>query len=268
LTSVAPGAKVQNPKNHDVSRLMTRSSLMLKPWLTTRPWPRAATWLGVGVLCLGLASSACAPRASSVPLGLGPLALAERDAQAEAEANRRKSKLEPTRRPAVAAAAAKEPLVTAEAPKADASAETAASDKASSAEAAPAAAPARFEGMYAGDDIAVYRLTGSPELEQRDDKAKIRIERASEGNVSITLINSADGSDLCELVARVDGNAALIESAQPCFSGGEGSPEVELTSGRAVLEGDRLRMNAEGTLSMPDQELDGEMTYTFDGERQ
>jgi hypothetical protein len=240
---------------------------MLKPWLTTRPWPSAATWLGAGAFCLGLASSACAPRASSVPLGLGPLALAERDAQADAEANRRKSKPKPTRRPVVAAAP-KEPLATADAPKADASAEAAASDKASSAEAAPATAPARFEGMYAGDDIAVYRLTGSPELEQRDDKAKIRIEKASDGNVSITLINSADGSDLCELVARVEGNAALIESAQPCFSGGEGSPEVELTSGRAVLEGDRLRMNAEGTLSMPDQELDGEMTYTFDGERQ
>jgi hypothetical protein len=241
---------------------------MLKPWLSMRPWPSAATWLGAGALCLGLASLACAPRASSVPLGLGPLALAERDAQAEAEANRRKTKPKPTRRPAAAAAAPKEPLMTADAPKADASVETAASDKASSAEAGRATASARFEGMYAGDDVAVYRLTGSPELEQHDDKAKIRIEKASEGNVSITLINSADGSDLCELVARVEGNAALIESAQPCFSGGEGSPEVELTSGRAVLEGDRLRMNAEGTLSMPDQELDGEMTYTFDGERQ
>jgi hypothetical protein len=247
---------------------MARSSLMLKRWLSTRAWQRAATGLGLGSVCLGLASLACAPRASSVPLGLGPLALAERDAQAEAEANRRKSKPKPTRRPAVASAPPKEPLPTTDAAKADASAETAAGDKAPSADAARATAPARFEGMYAGDDVAVYRLTGSPELEQRDDKAKIRIEKASEGNVSITLINSADGSDLCELVARVEGNAALIESAQPCFSGGEGSPEVELTSGRAVLEGDRLRMNAEGTLSMPDQELDGEMTYTFDGERQ
>lgn len=242
---------------------------MTRSWLMTQPWRDAGTWLGVGSLCLGLAStSACAPRASSVPLGLGPLAVAERDAQAQAEANRRKSKPKPARRPAVAAAPAKEPLAKPEAPKADASAETAASEKTSSADTAGAVAPARFEGMYAGDDIAVYRLTGSPELEQRDDKAKIRIEKGRDGNVSIALINSADGSDLCELVARVEGNAALIESAQPCFSGGEGSPEVELTSGRAVLEGDRLRMNAEGTLSVPDQELDGEMTYTFEGERQ
>jgi hypothetical protein len=87
--------------------------------------------------------------------------------------------------------------------------------------------------------------------------------------VSIIIINSADGSDMCELVARVEGNAALIESEQPCFSSGdEGSLEAQLTSGRAVLEGDRLSMNAEGTLSVPDQDLDGEMTYTFDGKRQ
>jgi hypothetical protein len=226
-------------------------------------------WLSVGSLCLGLASmSGCAPPASSVPLGLGPLAVAERDAQAQAEANRRKRKPKPARRPAVAAAPAKEPLAKAEAPKPDASAEPGAGDKASNADAARGKAPAQFEGMYAGDDIAVYRLSGSPELEQRDDKAKIRIDKNGDGNVSITLINSADGSDLCELVARVDGNAALIESAQPCFSGGEGSPEVELTSGRAVLDGDRLRMNAEGTVALPDQELDGEMTYKFEGERE
>jgi hypothetical protein len=114
----------------------------------------------------------------------------------------------------------------------------------------------------------VYRLTGSPELEQRDDKAKIRIEKASAGNVGIIIINSADGSDMCELLARVEGNAALIESAQPCFdSGDEGSLQAQLT-GRAVLDGDRLSMNAEGTLSAPDQDLDGEMTYTFEGRRQ
>jgi hypothetical protein len=126
--------------------------------------------------------------------------------------------------------------------------------------------------MYAGADIAVYRLTGYPEREEKDDKAKIRIEKPAGGNVSITLINTADGSDLCELTARVDGNAALIESAQPCFSdGSEGSLEAELTSGRAVIEGDQLKMDAEGTLSgvsPPDQEVDGQLTYSFKGERQ
>jgi hypothetical protein len=208
---------------------------------------------------------------SSVPLGLGPLAIAERDAQAQAALNRRKRQPKPSRRAAVAAAPTQEPLATPPAPKANAAAETPDGEKASNEGAASAAAPASFEGLYAGDDVAVYRWTGSPEQEQRDDKAKIRIDKASAGNVSITLINSADGSDLCQLVARVEGNAALIESAQPCFGdGAEGSPEAELTSGRAVLDGDRLSMNAEGTISLalPDQELEGELSYTFEGERQ
>jgi hypothetical protein len=231
-----------------------------------------AAWRRLGALVVALASaSACSPAVSSVPLGLGPLAIAEREAEARAEEKRRQRQPKPAKRPAVAAAPAKESLEKAATAKPEPSTETAGGDKASPAEAAGQAAPARFEGLYAGDDIAVYRWAGSPEQEQRDDKAKIRIGKASAGNVSITLINSADGSDLCELVARVEGNAALIESAQPCFSdGSEGSPEAELTSGRAVLEGDRLSMNAEGTISLalPDQQLDGEITYTFEGERQ
>ena len=144
-------------------------------------------------------------------------------------------------------------------------------EKESPTPAASDASGAAFEGLYAGDDVAIYRLTGFPEREERDDKAKIRIEKASGDNVGIILVNSADGSDLCELVARVEGNAALIESAQPCFSdGSEGSLEAELTSGRAVLDGDRLKMDAEGTLSvsLPDQDLDGQLTYSFEGKRQ
>jgi len=221
-------------------------------------------WL-VAPFLLVLPHAACAPQVSTVPLGRGPLALAEADALQRAEATQHRGA--PARKspqaPAPAAAAAE--------PNSDS---TAAEDDADEVviEATPKgkAAPV-FEGMYAGDDIAVFRITGLPEREQRDDKAKIRIEKNGETAVTITLINSEDGSDLCSLAARVEGNSALIESAQPCFSdGGEGSLEAELTSGRAVLAGDRLRMDAEGTLSvaLPDQDLDGEMSYSFKGERQ
>jgi hypothetical protein len=226
------------------------------------------------VLTLALLPTAgCAPKASSVPLGLGPLALAERDSEAQANLKRRRDN-KPARaaRAAIAdrapaaeeASASAEPSAAASKPDADEGDDaTVVAEPGSSVE---------FEGLYAGADVAVYRFTGYPEREEKDDKAKIRIEKPSAGSVSITLINTADGSDLCELTARVDGNAALIESAQPCFSdGSEGSPEAELTSGRAVIEGDQLRMDAEGTLSgvSPDQrEVDGQLTYTFKGERQ
>ena len=214
--------------------------------------------LGV-VLALALLvpAAGCAPKASSVPLGLGPLALAERDSEAQANLKRRRDK--PTRA-ARAAVADRAPAAEASAP-AEPSAAASKPDADEGDEATVVAEPGssvEFEGLYAGADVAVYRFTGYPEREEKDDKAKIRIEKPSEGSVSITLINTADGSDLCELTARVDGNAALIESAQPCFSdGSEGSPEAELTSGRAVIEGDQLKMDAEGTLSgvsPPDQE--------------
>jgi hypothetical protein len=188
-----------------------------------------------------------------------------RDAEASAAAHQKPRASAAQPRVAQAPAAAKAPAAESEA------VDESASEEAPSPPSASDGKSVAFEGLYAGNDVAIYRLTGFPEREERDDKAKIRIEKASGANVGIILVNSADGSDLCELVARVEGNAALIESAQPCFSdGSEGSLEAELTSGRAVLDGDRLKMDAEGTLSvsLPDQDLDGQLTYTFEGKRQ
>lgn len=221
----------------------------------------AASWLTFALL-------GCAPAVNPAPLGLGPLAIAERDAKAHAAASQHQRG---PRRAAVATASPEGPGAKVEVEVPAAAVDDKDGDGDSEGSPVTATATPSFEGSYAGDDVAVFRLTGFPEREQRDDKAQIRIEWATADSVSITLINSEDGSDLCELLARVEGNAALIESAQPCFSsGGEGSLEAELTSGRAVLEGDQLRMNAEGTLSVafPDQELDGELTYSFEGERQ
>jgi hypothetical protein len=230
---------------------------------------RASVWWSRLAGAAGVVLAGCAPAAVTTPLGLGPLAVAEQNAERSAPTKTEKAAPEPNgEAPALAAVE-----VVAKADKDKEASEPASSEPKDEGEPASGEAsktPA-FEGLFAGDDVAVFRLAGSPEREQKDDKAKIRIEKATPGNVSITLINSEDGSDLCELLARVDGNAALIESAQPCFSdGGEGSLEALLTSGRAVVTGDELRMNAEGTLSLalPDQELDGELTYTFKGKRE
>jgi len=117
--------------------------------------------------------------------------------------------------------------------------------------------------------VAVYKRPGFPDEQQLDDKAKIRIDQDSESDVSITLVSSADGSDICELAAHVQGNAAVLEPSQPCFtSEGEGGTQGELTQGRAVLDGNELKMEAEGTLSVPDQQVDVELRYTFKGKRQ
>ena len=232
--------------------------MTIEPLVVSTRW----RWIGAALTLV----AACAPSASTVPLGLGPLAVAEQARDAEAATHHPP----PKKAPRASSEAANAPSPSLAKP-----AESASADKDDDGdEEAPepsAAVDSAFEGLYAGSDIAIFRLTGFPDREQRDDKSKIRIEKASGGNVGITLINSEDGSDLCELIARVEGNAALIESAQPCFSdGSEGSLEAELTSGRAVLQGDRLKMDAEGTLSvsLPDQDLDGKLSYTFEGKRQ
>lgn len=221
-----------------------------------------ALGLSLAALILG----GCGPKPSSVPLGLGPLALAERSDS-----------------PVVAVASAPAPAVLApsivEVEPKEPESSNEENAEASSAEAGDAPEPAasapdeppNFPGLYAGNDVATFRLQGLPEREQLDDKAKIRIEKASGGNVRIVLVNSEDGSDLCTLLARVEGNAALIEKPQPCFgSEGEGATRAELHSGRAVLEGDALTMDAEGSLnvSLGDQDLEGELSYTFQGTRQ
>lgn len=229
--------------------------------------PRAPWLEAVLTLALLVPAAGCGPKASSVPLGLGPLALAERDSEALALSKRRSEK--PAR--AVSSALAATPTADASDPAEPAGAEKTSKgdDGDDASDGAKSGASVTFEGLFAGADVAVYRLAGFPEREEKDDKAKIRIDAAAAGSVSITLINTADGSDLCELTARVDGNTARIETAQPCFSdGSEGSLEAEVTSGRAVLEGDRLKMDAEGTIALPDQEPDGQLTYSFTGERQ
>lgn len=251
-------------RGEGVKRELARASCTRCGGLDAAPPSSGAIWLWSAAVLLGLG---CAPSPSTVPLGLGPLAVAEkraRDAEASAAAHQKpKASAAP---PSVARAPAAK-LPAAESEPVDESAD----EEDPSPPSAGEGSSVVFEGLFAGSDVAIYRLTGFPEREERDDKAKIRIEKASGDNVGIILINSADGSDLCELVARVEGNAALIESAQPCFSdGSEGSLEAELTSGRAVLDGDRLKMDAEGTLSvsLPDQDLDGQLTYTFEGKRQ
>jgi hypothetical protein len=212
----------------------------------------------------------CAPKANGVPLGLGPLALAE---QSATSAERSAEKTKQARRPRPASP----PPATSAATKAEAAAdEDAKPDLEDVSEASEADAPAgkevpAFAGLFAGKDVAIFRITGMPERQELDDKAKIRIESDSPTQLRIVLINTTDGSDMCELSAEVQGNSAQLDGGQPCFTAeGEGAIQAELTSGTVTLTGDRLNMTAEGTLSvaLAEQELDGNLSYSFKGKRQ
>jgi hypothetical protein len=227
------------------------------------------------VLLAGISALvSCAPRASSVPLGVGPLAAAERDSQNAVSATRALESASAEKKQAPAPAAAPVARVGSsedEDEKASKpSKDVADSDEATTGKPKEGEEAPDFAGLYAGTDVAIYRRPGFPDQEQLDDKAKIRIEKDSDSAVRIALVNSDDGSDLCELKAQVQGNAAVLAANQPCFSSeGEGGIKGEITSGRAVLDGDELTLDAEGTLTetIADQEVEGELSYSFTGQR-
>jgi hypothetical protein len=211
----------------------------------------------------------CAPKVSSTPLGVGPLALVEQNATAAQPRTTPPSAASPPAMPTSAA-----PLVANSDDSDDPEEPEEAEDAAPSDAAEPTAGASdatAFVGLFAGKDIATFRLSGLPERQELDDKAKIRIESDSGTALRIALINSENGSDLCELSAEVQGRSAVLEAGQPCFSSeGEGAIQAELSQGKLVLQGDRLSMDAEGTLSvaLADDQLEGTLSYSFKGKRQ
>jgi hypothetical protein len=236
--------------------------------LIERPYAASLLWL---LAALASGAAGCAPKASSTPLGLGPLALAEQAAAVEKKPRAAK----PPSVAAATASAAKTPSTSssdAAEEKSSADEEEAATTEKSSSEPKSGGKPGpAFAGLFAGKDVAIFRIAGMPERQELDDKAQIRIESESATQLRIVLINSENGSDLCELSAEIQGNSALLDAGQPCFtSEGEGAIHAELTSGKVVLSGDKLSMDAEGTLSvaLAEEELDGDLSYSFKGKRQ
>jgi hypothetical protein len=202
---------------------------------------------------------------SQVPLGTGPLALAERDARrpepaaVEGDTGEAATESGSSTDPPSGEDADDSPEPGSDA---DAEAEPGAPE--------PGAAGVSFEGLYSGKDVARFRVSGLPEREQLDDRAQVRIETESDTRVRIALVNSENGDDICELGADVTGNVAEIEPGQPCFvPEGQSDFQAEVTGGTAVLEGERLTLEARGqlSLSIADRDHSGELDYSFRGKR-
>lgn len=231
-----------------------------------RPNSRAWRWLLIGGI-------ACSPEVSQVPLGLGPLALAER--RADEEAARPDSPSPSPDSPAAAGAAQPDEEADddddeeAPADEQEEPADGASSDDDDD-EGDPTAGVVRFAGSYSGTDVLTYRIENVPERSQTDDQAKIRIDEESPTEIRIVIINTATGEDMHALRALVSGNLAEIEPGQPCFAPeGQTAFAAEVMAGTALLEGDRLTLEARGELSLEiaDQQVHGDLEYTFEGSR-
>jgi hypothetical protein len=226
-------------------------------------------WLRSFCLPALLAALSCSPAVSRVPLGMGPQALAEARQTPEHVASK------PQAPPAHAApsevAESDEP--SEDAPEADADDAAAESPGPAASASAPSSAPkaATFKGLYAGTDIATYRFDGRPDQRQEDDKAKIRVEADGDDAISIVIINSDTGEDMCALSASISGKVATVTSSEPCFTNpDDDSVSAMITEGRATLKDDELKITAEGTMSvnLADQSFSGTLSYTFKGKRQ
>jgi hypothetical protein len=226
-------------------------------------------WLRSFCMLALLAAPSCAPAVSHVPLGLGPQALAESKKNPPEHAPGK------PHAPPQHASSAKVAEASEDEPDGDADEDDAPTESASegTSDPAPSSAPpaTMFSGMYAGTDIATFRFDGRPDQRQEDDKAKIRVELDGDDAISIVIINSDTGEDLCQLSASISGKVATVTGSEPCFtSPDDDSMSALITEGRATLKDDELKVTAEGTMSvnLPDQTLSGTLSYTFKGKRQ
>lgn len=225
----------------------------------------------------------CSPAPSTVPLGEGPLAVAEAERNAEARALERERLFAEAR-----AGASKEPDRPAPPPlEAPAKPKTPGAKTGSGSHAktndhatADGGAPsgpggvAAFLGDYRGEDSSVYVLEGLPDRTETDPNAHTRVDEDDHDHdhVGIALVDSSNGKDICVLRAEVKGTRAIIEPGLPCFE--QSTPNVDVgakvESGTATIEGDRLVVDMALSMEMQfgDRSTQGTLRYHFAGTRQ
>jgi hypothetical protein len=126
-------------------------------------------------------------------------------------------------------------------------------------------ATARWSGEYVGSDRLVRKFEDGPDDVQLDDKARTRVEQPTPSSLVISIINSATGEVICPLRANVSGNRATLETGQTCF--GEDDSGARISEGHAVLDGDRLVLEFEGSIEETDENPGERDSYRFDGTR-
>jgi hypothetical protein len=233
-------------------------------------------WL---LLILVAAVVACGgPLPSKTPLGTGPLAEVEVDEEAGGDARRApgadsKARSASTEEPSAPAESdesdqgkegADEPTAKVKAEQPDPSA---AATDASPAESEPVV----FVGRYSGEDTTTLRIDGMPERQMPDPNAKIDVERESDQEVKIIIIDSNTGDPFCSLLAETSGNVATITPDQSCPDSGQGgSMTGTVTSGTATVTGTRLVIDLAATIQLDygNRTADGSLDYHFEGERQ
>lgn len=204
------------------------------------------------------------------PLGLGPLAVAERNTRHEVMKQASPSREAPAEEiryeeppPKPTAAASTTPPVA----KSEPSASTSPVGNAAPTNAQPALD--EWLGQYQGRDETKYVMAGQPDRAYDDPKAKIRVERASDKSVNFVFVDSSNGQDLCTLTGDVSGNEAKLAPGQKCFLDPDENMTVNSRPGVAKRDGKRLTLNVviDTTYDFEDGRAEGRIEYEFEGQR-
>jgi hypothetical protein len=234
----------------------------------------------LAILCVAALAFGCTrAEPSLVPLGDGPLSLAEREAEATRPVARSaSSQQEPEHSP--------HPSSRDDVPATNrASVQSAAPDRSTSHDAgSPSESEASpkdrgsqtnvvslddWPGIYRGDDTTIFRMREQPERRFDDPKAKIRVERGSRNHLTLAFVDSSNGKDICNLAAVADAGTATIEAGQSCFLDPDESMTVRSRPGKATRK-DRglvVDLTLDTTLDTETGQVDGTIEYHFEGQR-
>jgi hypothetical protein len=212
---------------------------------------------------------------SEQPLGTGPLAVKEQEAErarlaklaSEPSGDGASAEAEPSTPPP------SEPIAVAPTPTAEptASVDAGTTADAGKTPAAPAGAgKVDFAGEYSGKDKAVIRPAGLPEQVQDDPNAKTSVKNSPDGNIKITIVASNSGDPLCTLTAKPKGTTAALTAGEQCPEKLNPFFNGRVKSGLATLNGKQLvvELTFEFEIDLPPGgKVQGTIEYRFDGTR-
>lgn len=247
--------------------------------------PGRLSRLGLGLLVLAAALAAglaCQQPPSDTPLAVGPLARAEASARAAAKKRRieaEHAEAQRSRQQAIATWQPSEPRDNSEPTEHAWSAQEDENEEADeeaeeigSADAGPPLAVADLAGEYLGKDSSVYRLEGLPERREDDPNARTRVEAGDDDALTLVIVDSSSGNDLCAVEAKLKGRVARVEAGQTCFDAENGpvSTTGKVASGKARFPAEgRLILDLQLDFEMRagDRAFSGKVKYHFDGKR-
>lgn len=227
-------------------------------------------------LCVAAWFAGCAPAASSTPLANAAPeghdvyfygdARGGKDLPQDDDGNSKESATKPSAKATASAETSAKPAST-EAPVASASA--------TSTEAAklPPLSFTDLPGRYKGTDTLTIEIEGMPKRVEKDDGAKLTVEKddGTPDSFVFKIVDSGSGADLCAVKAVAKEKGLEFESGQSCLETILGlEMTAKLESGSAKLDGKKLTVDygIELEIDGPDGTMDGRIDYHFEGTRE